>query len=754
MPSEESGHRLDVPLLLLRAGLVGAGFVGLAHGARLWYEGGVLTHKATALLSLLTYFLGFVGLLAALLVRRTEGSGFDLGVTILVVSLIGVGGNRIVRVVPAHGTDALAFNHYAAELVLEGENPYDHSMAPAFSRYGMAERYHTLTATGEKVSSLSYPALSFLVYVPYVAAGGWNLGWVHLAALLMVLLLLLYGVPRPLGLLAGLLLFLDPQVLDLALGGVTDIVYVPLLVGATLAWRNKPWATAVCWGLACAVKQHPWFLAPFWAVAVWKRAHDAETALRAEFSFFGLAGVAFLLPNLPFLVIAPVSWLSGVTTPMFQKLVLYGSGLVSLTTNLGLGLPRQFFSALSAGLLLALLAVYWRFHDKFPEALWILPGMALWFAPRALTSYFVYWAPPLVAALANRYRGPLQTASAVHTDERTPEPENEAIGRRPGPSRRIVGTPTRALACLGAGVLVALAAALLASRTPVSIRISGAENLEDLARIGRVTLRIRNGSRRTLQPRFAAANLHGTLFFWKAKGPDHLSPGQEADYRLVAPSPEAAMPRGVPFRFRVYLDPGGKFLLSPVLGPYRRIRALENRDLGVWQHGRPVAWAWAGSLLSSEVRQLEGGRGACLEVRQDGLLGPWLRAALSQETARPVDRITFRIQTNESLAPRLWPTRLVGLEVVFPRGEILNLVPAGQAIVPSRVAVSGLRTVYFPYETGSWQTFSMDLERDRRAFGYLRPVQVQIRPFVARHRKDPGLLSACFSWVDAQGASE
>jgi hypothetical protein len=72
---------------------------------------------------------------------------------------------------PAYGTDEIAFDQYAAQLLRHGLNPYTHSMAPAFSLFHVSPDGYTFLLNGHAVTSLSYPALSFLLYAPLVALG-------------------------------------------------------------------------------------------------------------------------------------------------------------------------------------------------------------------------------------------------------------------------------------------------------------------------------------------------------------------------------------------------------------------------------------------------------------------------------------------------------------------------------------------------------------------------------------------------------
>ena len=67
---------------------------------------------------------------------------------------------------PAYGTDEVAFDQYAAELLRHGMNPYAHSVLPALQRFLVPPIYHTYLLNGSEVDRFSYPALSFLFYIP------------------------------------------------------------------------------------------------------------------------------------------------------------------------------------------------------------------------------------------------------------------------------------------------------------------------------------------------------------------------------------------------------------------------------------------------------------------------------------------------------------------------------------------------------------------------------------------------------------
>ena len=217
---------------------------------------------------------------------------------------------------PAYGTDEIAFDQYAAQLARHGMNPYTHSMARAFSLFHVSPDGYTFLLNGHTVTSLSYPSLSFLLYVPFLIAG-WSsqlavginvLAWAGGVVLTFVLL------PRPLRPLAIVVGSFSVYI-SYAVGGVTDALFVPLLIGAVYRWDRfattrgpAAWRGPVLLGLAMAVKQTPWLVLPFLVagVALEARRRVGAAAARTAGRYLAIAVGAFLVPNLWFIAaVAP-----------------------------------------------------------------------------------------------------------------------------------------------------------------------------------------------------------------------------------------------------------------------------------------------------------------------------------------------------------------------------------------------------------------------------------------------------------------
>ena len=118
-----------------------------------------------------------------------------------------------------YGTDALLFNAYSARLLLEGIDPYTRSMEAAYGFFNAPQTIVTPTAQGTGVYVQSYPALSFLIYVPFIALHAHNVLWLSVAAHLAAILLLAWAAPPPLRGVAALVLAVAPSYLEYTVGG-------------------------------------------------------------------------------------------------------------------------------------------------------------------------------------------------------------------------------------------------------------------------------------------------------------------------------------------------------------------------------------------------------------------------------------------------------------------------------------------------------------------------------------------------------
>jgi len=305
---------------------------------------------------------------------------------------------------PRLGSDAALFTRYAVDLLLSGRNPYSCSMQPALTLYSVDYAWVTQTMDGGMVSTYSYPALSFLVYVPAALLGVVDVGLVMVSFFALVAVLLIFETPKEYRLIPLLVLLLDPSLAAFSYGGAHDIIWVFFLLLSMKFFnprsRRELRLSAALLGLSMAVKQMPWLILPFTAIWVFK-----EAGRREALAYLGVAAASFLAPNLAFILWSPLDWLRGVLTPIAQPLIPMGVGLVSLVYEGYVYLPRSFFTVATAVAAALALALYWVNFEKLKPLAWIAPPLILFFAWRSLYNYFLFFIPVAYYAALLKVRG-------------------------------------------------------------------------------------------------------------------------------------------------------------------------------------------------------------------------------------------------------------------------------------------------------------------------------------------------------------
>jgi hypothetical protein len=438
-----------------------------------------------------------------------------------------------IRAGTGYGTDELAFNQYAAMLVREGSNPYVHSMQPALTMFSVSEHGFTHTLTGHLVTRLSYPALSFLVYVPLLVLGWSNrlgvgadlIGW-SLSILMMFAML-----PRSLRP-AALVLGMAGAFVTLSSIGLTDLTFMPLLLLAAYRWDRfghgrLSWIGPVALGLAIAAKQTAWPILPFVLIALAcdprNQGRGRALDLRRAGRYLLIVVIAFAAPNLPFIIASPAAWWRGILTPIVTDLVPGGQGAVAigLLIHLGGG-SLTAFSILGALTFIGLLLVYAGTFPLLRAATFLLPSFAYFFEARSYAIYLVALIPPaLVAGL---------TAAP----DATPAANWRASFRS-----RVWLYGSGAIAI----VWVAAAIHALAASGPLRMRIVGVDNRPGAGGEQEMTVEVGNRSGSSVRPSFSLQTGSSVTNFWEVlRGPASLAPGQSARYTLVAPDAGAQEP--------------------------------------------------------------------------------------------------------------------------------------------------------------------------------------------------------------------
>jgi hypothetical protein len=333
---------------------------------------------------------------------------------------------------PYYPNDGTTLDHYAAQELLNGHNPYvTTDIVAAIHEFQQDATRTTPLARGafaalppgqypshvliqsvfarepvgqpEKVAEfethVSYPALSFLPLVPFVWAGFPSVVVFYALCLFALIVLLVASAPSEARPWIALLALASAPLLDATIAGSLDVQWI-LWMFIAWRWSRRSILSTVALGLAIASKQLAWFFLPYYAIYIWQR-YD----LRAALARLGGSLALFLAINLPFLLNAPRAWLAGILAPQVEPMFPSGTGLIRLSLAGLLPLaPQAVYTALEVIALVASLVWYWRRGKDSPEMAFVLAVLPLFFAWRSLTTYFYYVGLPAVSLfLARRY---------------------------------------------------------------------------------------------------------------------------------------------------------------------------------------------------------------------------------------------------------------------------------------------------------------------------------------------------------------
>ena len=386
--------------------LFAAGFI-FAEGLQNWIRGRVETHPIVVLLIISTYALAFTLFLLATINTRGVMKLRDVAfVSLLLATAVSWYVITQIEHPGAYQTDALAFVHYSAILLSKGINPYPQDLQSALSMFSVSPEFITLTPSGNLVSTLNYPALQVIAFVPAVWAGlGDARIIIYLFEIATIAVVYLWS-PKEIRPVALIPLFAGSDLaINFSAGSIADFIWVlPLVV--MVVYMDRPVIAGVMFGLASAVKQTPWLLAPYLLIWFFKSGLNLELQSRMKrVGVFTAAAIAsFLVPNLWFMFNNFGAWYSGVVTPAFGNLVVLSQGLSLITLASGVPLPPVFYMVATLVVAATLIVEYYVYFEQLAVALWAFPAIILWFSYRGLQNYFIFWTPLLVMSTVLLYK--------------------------------------------------------------------------------------------------------------------------------------------------------------------------------------------------------------------------------------------------------------------------------------------------------------------------------------------------------------
>lgn len=350
--------------------------------------------------------------------------------------------------------DAVTYLHRDAELVLQGQNPYTNSdvvwsatrrwpaslgtplvrgrfgscaicypAAKTIRTVGVAEAWNPSQRGPEydPATGHNYPAGSLLMVLPVVWAGAPFIIWLNCVATLVLGLLVVQRAPAPARLGIGLVLLCQ----TIAFSTNFDAICILFVL---LAWHvmGRQRLSPLALGWACAVKQLAWFFVPFYLIETGRR-YGWHVALRRG----GLLTLAFLLPNLPFIVASPGAWVHSQLVPMTDPMFAVGLGIVApALAGIWPLWPPIVYTLLEAAAWLGLM-VYQARREAITSDGLLLALLPLFFARRSPINYFALlpvlalW---LVADLLRRRAAQQPLVAAAPVVVETVAPVEVALG--------------------------------------------------------------------------------------------------------------------------------------------------------------------------------------------------------------------------------------------------------------------------------------------------------------------------------------
>ncbi len=503
-----------------------------------------------------------------------------------------------------YGTDSLVMTHVGGVALLGGRDPYAEPLSPYFNQFNLPLRFTTPRMDGTITDHITYPALNFLLFVPFLALGVGDLRLVLLGFQVMDALVIYILAPKEVKALA-----VAPFVAGLyfqagAGGGLNDWAWVFFILPIIPLWDRSRKASGLFLGLAGSFKQVPWLVAPYLLLRVVLEARAGRRSpWREALEFLAPALAVFLVLNLPFIVWNPSLWWRDILDPIIPAgapMVMHGSALSYLTTHGQFPVTKDWYTLAVAATGVALAALYYLLFPFSRRWVWALPGILALLDYRSLMNHYSYWLYPLAVEGLFVYQGWKPRGATQSWISKV--------------KRRSTLVPLIALALvltssgLYFGPLAADRHLQLVSLGPLS----------DTLGVGAITtlnVTIHNPTQGPLEPLLSVQFLGWPMLYWnRTSGPSALGPGLTGAYTFSTDVPDFAIPRGEAFNIMLN-DPRNPDTMS-VSPPFRAdivSPPIENGQLLFWHRdgptGRPIPYQWTGLLAGrgGDIREAPGG---------------------------------------------------------------------------------------------------------------------------------------------------
>ncbi len=313
---------------------------------------------------------------------------------------------------PLYGTDEIAIDTYSGYLFIHGFNPYNPAiMSSVFTFYSVEPYFVTPLLTGGVVSFLVYPGFSVLLFsLPVLLNFPSN--FILIAATIGVFMAIFIYYRKSLLQdvfpTAALLVLININYLYYSVGGVTDIIWVLLVMVSYMA-REKPLLSGLIFGLALSFKQTPFLILPFFLYFIYR---ESGRNIRAPLFLVLGASLSFIATNLPFILMSPSLWLSGIFSIWTQNTIGIGDGLGALSFLGYAALTQVTFNVMFVSSAVLFFVAYVLYYRRMKYAFFAFPVFIFLFHFRLLSNYMMYW-PLLIMLVFPDFLADFRTEHAV-----------------------------------------------------------------------------------------------------------------------------------------------------------------------------------------------------------------------------------------------------------------------------------------------------------------------------------------------------
>lgn len=314
---------------------------------------------------------------------------------VIVAAAFIVAVSAIAVLVAFEPTDEFLIDLYSAMKFMHGLNPYNPATTAGvflYFKHFNLDLNVTPTMYGKDITLQGYPALAFLIYIPYVYIG--KFANLIISAIAFIPFIIIYKKfnNRKVALYAMFALLVNVIFLYSSAFSLIGLVWVVFIM-VSYYYRDKPVYSGIFFGLALSAKQFPAIVFPFMFYMIYR-----EKGIVAAIKWTLSAFLVFILINGYFIIKSPVLYFKDILSSEIAKLIGIGFGPSQLSFLNFIHIPATMFTVLLVLSLVVTFILYVTHYDTLKFELFAFPMLILLFNYRLLITYVAFW--PIISLIS------------------------------------------------------------------------------------------------------------------------------------------------------------------------------------------------------------------------------------------------------------------------------------------------------------------------------------------------------------------